>query len=72
MNAFFGRRRTIIAARTAAEKPKEQAQEKPHEEIKVPEAPKEVPSFKGLKACPECGKEMTRGLYMHYMKKHKK
>ena len=39
---------------------------KPEEAAAAP-----IMSFKGLKACPACGKEMTRGLYMHYMKKHK-
>ncbi len=65
------RRRQILAMRSAV---LTIPPETPHEEVKVEvsEAPKEVLSFKGLKACPACGKEMTRGLYLYYMKKHKK
>ncbi len=42
------------------------AQEPKVEEIQVPEAPKEVLSFKGLTACPNCKKEMKMGIAMHY------
>lgn len=69
MNPFPGRRRTILAERSLVNgKQDGVTEDTPAVQVAVVEAEKtkEVMSFKGLSKCPKCGKEIKRGLPMHY------